>query len=254
MSLRIVFVIAKNTFREAIRDRILYGILAFGGLYVLLSLFMARLALGDFLMVRSFGLAGIYLFGVLATVFLGSSIIYKEIERRTLYFVLAKPVSRRDVLLGKFVGLFAATLLTVALMAVIYLGVILSAGGGWDWGGLFAIGFEVLELALLTALLIFLSTVASPLFATLCAVILLFSGHLLSTVAANARAMNAAVNALVNFLYYVLPNLEKFNIRNLVVHGVSVPAGEAFWTAAYALLYVLLSLFLAGIFFKNKEL
>ncbi len=254
MNPRIILAIAKNTLREAIRDRILYGILAFGALYVLLSLFIARLALGDLLMVRSFGLAGIYIFGILATVFLGSSIIYKEIERRTLYFVLTKPASRRDVLLGKFLGLLAATLLTIGLMAVIYLGVILVAGGGWDWSGLLAIAFEVLELALLTALLIFLSTVVAPLLATICAVILIFVGHLLSIVLANAETMGASAQGLVKVFYYVLPNLEKFNIRDLVVHGISVPPAEIFWTGAYAFLFILILLLLGDACLKNKEL
>lgn len=249
-----VLVIAENTFRETIRDRILYGIVAFGVLYILFTLFLAKLSLGDLVMIRSFGLAGMYVFALIATVFLGASIIYKEIERRTLYFVLSKPVSRRDVVLGKFFGLFAAVALTVALMAVIYIGVILSQGGGFDAGGLLAIFLELLEMGLLIALLICLSAVVAPLLATICAVIIIFIGHLLDTVLANTEQMSASTRALVQFLYYLLPNLEKFNVRNLVVHAVHIPAAEVFWSFTYALLYVVVLLALANFFLKRREL
>ncbi len=252
--MRTIFVIAKNTFREAIRDRILYGILAFAVLFILLTLFIARLSMGDMVMIRSFGLAGIYIFGLIASVFLGSSIIYKEIERRTLYFVLSKPVSRRDVILGKFFGLFAAIILTVVLMAVIYVGVIKYEGGGWDARGLLAIFFEILELGVITALLLFLSTVVAPLLATLCAIIILFIGHLLPAVLANTAQMSAGVTGAVKFGYYVLPNLEKFNLRDLAVHDVAIPGREIAWAFIYAAVYAVLLLFLANFFLKKKEL
>src|SRR3989344_9479686 len=164
--MRTILAIAKNTFREALRDRILYGIFAFAALYILCTLFMARLAAGGMVMIRSFGLAGIYIFGLLATIFLGSSVLYKEIERRTLYFVLAKPVTRGEVVVGKFLGMFAAVALSVGIMAAIYLAVVAYEGGGMDLWGLLAIGFELMELGVFIALLICLSAIVSPMTST----------------------------------------------------------------------------------------
>src|SRR3989344_3536995 len=122
--MRVILVIAKNTFRETIRDRILYGILGFSLVYVAITYLLSRISLGDPAILKSFGLAGIYFFGSIITIFLGASIVYKEIERRTLYFVFSKPVSRLQFILGKFFGLFTAVAMAIALMAFIYLLVI----------------------------------------------------------------------------------------------------------------------------------
>lgn len=249
-----IIVIAKNTFRETVRDRILYAILGFAALFILFDLFMSRLALGDPVMIKSFGLAGIYIFGLIITIFLGSSIIYKEIERRTLYFVLAKPVTRGEVILGKFAGLFLAISLTVLLMAVIYLAVVFRATGTLDILSLAAIFFQLLEMALVAAVLIFFSAIAAPMTATLLAVMLIFIGHLLGSVLHNAQLIGGATYIMSLIFYYIFPNLEKFDLRNLVAHGIGVAPAAAFFALAYAALYSAILLCLASVLFNKREL
>lgn len=249
-----VWTIAKNTFKETIRDRILYGIVGFALLYLLADLFFAKLALGDISMVKNFGLAGIYIFGLLVTIFLGASIIYKEIESRTLYFVLAKPVSRAQIILGKFFGLFGAVALTTLLMALLYLGVVGYESGVFDYLGLAAIAIQVLEAGLFVALLIFFSSIASPLTATISSVIILFVGHLLGTVLENASRIGGAVYRVVAVVYYLLPNLEKFNIRNLVSHNVAISWPMAASIVLYAAAYTALLLVAAILCFRKREL
>lgn len=248
------FVIADITFREAIRDRILYAVLGFGMLFILSDLFVAKLALGDFVIIKSFGLAGLYIFGLAITIFLGASIIYKEIERHTLYFVLSKPVSRSDVIVGKFLGLFAAVFLTTLLMTLIYLAVVLYQGGGFDHGGLLAIFFQIAEEGFFIALLVFFSSFTAPLTSTISALMLLFVGHLLNSVLDNARQIGGLTYRMAGLFYYLLPNLEKFNIRNSVVHGVLSPPSAILLTIAYALLYSVLLLYCAVVLFKKREL
>lgn len=252
--MRTIFVIAKNTFREAIRDRILYGILAFGSLFILLDIFFAKLALGDMVMIKSFGLAGIYIFGLLITIFLGASIIHKEIERRTLYFVLSKPVSRSSIILGKFFGLWLAIILTTLLMAALYIGVILFEGGGADWRGLVAILFQVIEMGLFTALLVFFSAISRPLTASISAVLLLFTGHLLPAGLENARQIGGPAYFAVAALYYILPNLEKFNLRNLAAHNLLIGPQAGLLALGYAVLYSALLLYGAKVLFERREL
>jgi len=249
-----IVVIAKNTFKETIRDRILYAILGFAVLFILLDLFMAKLSLGDPVMIKSFGLAGIYVFGLIITVFLGSSIIYKEIERRTLYFILSKPVSRFEVVFGKFLGLFMAVALTTLLMAVVYLGIIGYETRQFDYLGLEAIFFQALEMALLVALLIFFSAMMAPMTATLSAVMLIFIGHLLDSVMQNARLIGGVVYKIALPLYYLLPNLEKFNLRNLAVHGLGISGGAALWTVGYAVLYSAVLIYCATLLLNRREL
>src|SRR3989344_142371 len=107
--MRNILAIAKNTFKQAVRDKILYGIIIFALLFLGSTVVLSSLSLGeDIFIIRSFGLAGIYLFGLVITLFLGASMIYDEVERKTSYFLLAKPVSRTDIIQGKFLGLVAA--------------------------------------------------------------------------------------------------------------------------------------------------
>jgi len=246
--------IAKNTFRETVRDRVFFGIVAFALSYIVLTIFLGKLSLGDLLMIRSFGLAGVYIFGLLVTIFLGSSLLSKEIERRTLYFVLAKPASRSDVVLGKFIGLFGAVFVTIVVMAVVYLAVVWYQGGGVDLPGLAAIGLEVIELGLFVALLIMLSAVVAPLTATICSLMILFVGHLLDSALQQAQLLDAPTRAVVQGFYYILPNLEKFNIRNIVVHGGMLSSTVFFEVAAYGFLYMAFLLVLASWLFEKREL
>ena len=109
-----IFVIAKNTFKETIRDRILYGIVIFSVIFLVSTLILGSLSLGeDIYVMRNFGLAGIYFFGLIITLFLGASLIYKEVDKKTIYFVLSKPVTGSDVIMGKFLGLFASIAISV---------------------------------------------------------------------------------------------------------------------------------------------
>ncbi len=249
-----ILVIAKNTFRETIRDRILYGILGFSFLYIALSILLAKVSLGEIVILKSFGLAGIYIFGSIVTIFLGASIIHKEIERRTLYFVLSKPVSRLDVVLGKFLGLFAAVTLVVFIMTIVYLSVVLANGGGFDAPGLLAIFFQTLEMGLFTALLVFFSTIATPLTSTIAAVMILLGGHSISSVLRTASQIGGPLYRFIQAVYYVFPNLEKFNIRNIAVHNIPVPGTSIILTVSYATLYIAMLLYLANFFLKRKEL
>ena len=142
--MRTIFVIAKNTYRAAIRDRIVHGIIAFAFVFIAFTLFLGSISLGeDIIIIRSFGMAGIYFFSLIATIFLGASLLYTEMERRTIYLILAKPVSSGELILGKFFGLLAAIVLIIAVMAVLYCGIVASQGGGLDTGALLAIAMQI---------------------------------------------------------------------------------------------------------------
>ncbi|MDP2598898.1 MAG: ABC transporter permease subunit [Candidatus Liptonbacteria bacterium] len=249
-----ILVIAKNTFRETIRDRILYGILGFSFLYVAFAVLLAKISLGEIVILKSFGLAGIYIFGTIITIFLGASIIHKEIERRTLYFVLSKPVSRLNIVFGKFLGLFCAIVLVTVVMTVVYLSVIFFNGGGFDTPGLLAIFFQILEMGVFTALLVFFSTIATPLTATIATVMIVFGGHSMDAVLRTAAQIGGPFYRFIQGVYYIFPNLDKFAIRNLVVHQISIPGTAIISTVIYAVLYATILLYLANYFLKRKEL
>lgn len=252
--MNVIKAIAKNTFKEAIRDKVLYAIIGFGLVFVLVDVFFAKIAIGDLVMIRSFGLAGIYIFGSVITIFLGSSIVHKEIDRRTLYFVLSKPVQRSEVILGKFFGLLAAVLLAIFLMLLVYLVIVAIEGGGLDLLAMNAVFFQILEMAVFIAFLLFFSSFTAPLVSTLAALMLLFIGHLLPTALANVKVIGGVGYRVVQFFHFILPNLEKFNIRNLVVHNIPATPLTTLITVAYALLFIGLLLYLAILLFRKREL
>jgi Cu-processing system permease protein len=117
-----IYAIAINTFREAVRDRVLYGVLGFASAVLVFTLALAQLSLNEQeRVVTDVGLASISLFSVIVAVFLGSSLLYKEIERKTLYVVLPKPIRRSEFLLGKYAGILFTAAVFVALMGALQL-------------------------------------------------------------------------------------------------------------------------------------
>lgn len=249
-----IFVIAKNTFRAAIRDRILHGILVFAFLFILFTIFLGSISLGEDLMViRSIGLAGMYIFGMVITIFLASSLISLEIERRTLYLILSKPVSTRELVVGKFVGLFASIGLVMLCMAVVYLVVIGFEGGGFDVASLIAILLSLFEAGLFVALVMLFSTFATPFAATLYGVMMLYIGHSLSLLVHYVQYKATVLKMSARVVYYIIPNLEKFNVRNAVVHHVPVSMGMVILAGLYALLYSVALLYLAERLLAKKD-
>lgn len=250
-----ILVISKNTFRETIRDRILYAILGFAILFILSTILFGSISLGeDLKIIRDFGLAGIYIFGLIITIFLGTTLIYKEIEKRTIYTVLSKPISTLDFILGKFLGLFLSVTLTIIFMTAVYLIVVAAKGGGFDWRGVLAILFQLFEMMVFIALTILFSSFARPFAAIIYSVLILYIGHSFSLMVKYGLKSGGIFKYISVTLYYLLPNLEKFNIRNLVVHNQSVSPAQVFLAFGYALLYTIILLILANEALKRQDL
>ena len=254
-TLRHIFAIAKNTFRETIRDRVLYAILVFSLAFLGFTLVISSISLGtDLHIMRSLGLAGMYLFSVIITVFLGTSLIYKEIEKRTLYFILAKPISRAEVIIGKFFGLLASVSVCVLGMFIVYLGMIAFKGGGFDGVALLSGFYTLLDLSVLIALSILFSTFATPLASAMYAVVIIYVGHSLDVIMQAVRFSGPFAKGVANILYYLLPNLEKFDIRNLVIYGLHPSLVSVVAVIAYAVVYCAVLLFVATMAFRTREL
>jgi len=251
-----IWTIAKNTLKLEIRDKILYGIIIFGLLYVLFELFLADLVLRELPMVKSFGLTGIYFFSAIIALFLGTTSFFKDIDRKVVYFILSKPVSRAQFLLGKFFGLCMVLLVTTAILGVAYLGLVAYEHGGFDTMGLLAIFMQYLEMALFIAFALFVSTFSSSLLSIVYTSAVFFLGHIVSSLLADAQSIGVSGvrYALVQFLYYVFPNLEKFDIRNLAVHQVAMPLNSFMLAFIYAAVYVAFLLSASIWIFKKKEI
>ena len=253
--MRNILVIAKNTFRQTIRDRILYGIVIFALIFLGSTIVLSSLSLGEgVFVIRNFGLAGIYGFGLIITIFLGASIVYDEVEKKTTYFLLAKPVNRGDMIKGKFLGLLGAISATTLLMLGAYLLIVVLSGGPIDYMAFWVIVLQLMEMAVLISILILFSVFTTPLAATIYTILILYIGHLLTLIKEFASKSGLMAKYILLTAYYIFPNLEKFNIRNLIVHQISIPPKEVIISAGYALFYIILVIYLAQLLLNKKEL
>jgi ABC-2 type transport system permease protein len=232
-----IWAIASNTFREAIRDRILYLLLVFALLLMGLSQVLSLLTVGgEEKIIKDLGLASISLFGVLTAIFIGVALVSKEIERRTIYTIVSKPIHRHEFLLGKYLGL-ALTLFVNTSVMTLWFYLILLLKGFADARLLLAILLIFLELLLVTAFAILFSSFSTPILSTLFSLALYLVGHLTWSLALLEERVGPSARALCRVLSWTLPNLEIFDIKGEVVHGAPVSAQIVLWAVVYLLGY-----------------
>lgn len=248
--------IAANTFKEAVRDRILVMFLVFAIVLMASSTVLSWLTVGSELKVVSdLGLAALSIFGNLMAVFIGITLVHKEVEKKTIYAVLAKPVARWQFLLGKYLGLMLTLAAVTGLMAVFYLGMVWIKGGVAPTHLLPAIVLAYLELSIITAVAIVFSSLTTPILAAVFTAAIWVVGHLSgSLVGFLDYVPSPLARVLVNTLYYGLPDLETFNVRSQVVYEMRVGAEYLLDAAAYAGAYTAGMLTLAILLFRRKDL
>ena len=247
--------LAVSTVREAVRDKVLHSILFFAGILLLVSLAMQEITIGDSAkVVRGVALGGISLFGGVIAIFLGVGLVYKEIERKTIYTLASKPMPRWQILLGKYLGLWMTLFLEIAFLTVLYT-VILGAQQGAPSPQIYlSIAMLMGELTLLTAWATLFSTFASPMMASAYSMAVYFIGHFCDDIKRFGDASdNPQFQSIANVLYRVLPNLEVFNIRDAAVHGIAVPMSEVAWAYAYGLGYTVVVLAVAMAVFERRD-
>lgn len=252
---RRVWGIAVNTFREAIRDKVLLTLLVFALLVMGSAKVIQPLALGEEgKIVKDVGLSAITLFGVLIAVLVGGRLVYKEVEKRTVYIVLAKPVRRWEFVVGKYTGLMLVLLASMVIMTAGFYAILLVTGITPSAYLLYSLLMTVFELAVITAVAILFSTFVTPIASAVFTFAVYFVGHLsrdLRMLA--AMSPSPVVKALSQFLYYVLPNLANFNIRGEVVHNVLLDPQALVLSALYALVYAATLLLISVIVFSRKD-
>lgn len=250
-----IVAIAINTFREAVRDKILYSLLGFAVMMILFSVVLGELALGEYSkIVKDFGLASISIFGTLIAIFVGIGLVYKEIEQRTIYTILSKPIRRGQFLLGKYLGLALTLAVEVAIMTVVLLALVASITGQLPTELLIAIGFIYLELLLITAFAVMFSAFSTPTLSAMFSVAVFIIGHLSQDIHTfGSKAESPAVQKISHVVYLLLPNLENFNFKGQAVHGVAVPPEQYLYSLAYGALYTALVLAVAAAIFSRRD-
>jgi len=260
-----IVAIAALSFREASRNRILYALLAVTVLAILASYVLGLAAGSDparrAKVMADFGLSAVAFFAAIVSIFVGTTLVYSEIEKRTVYAVLARPVGRAELVLGKYAGLLVLLLVVVSLSGGLFLGFIALAGVDVTLDIASVLAYTYLEVAVVTAVAILFSTVAHPIEGAVFAFVVYLAGHATASlkdlgadvVRDYPGPLTRVLEKVLYALYVALPNLENFNVRAAAVHGLPlpVPGGLA---VAYAALYASILLALACLAFRRRTL
>jgi len=247
--------IARNTFKEAKRDRVLYLLFFFAAVCIVFSRVLAVLTVGDRVkIIKDVGLASISLFGVLMAILMGTGLVYKEIDKKTIFTLLAKPLRRAEFILGKYLGLVLTLFVMTVLMSVIFLAVLALHTSRIDWSLLVAVLFIFIELLLVTAVAILFSTFSTPILSSIFSLAFYLIGHLswgLETLIKKMRP--GAGRTLARILYTALPDLENFNFKTEVVHNLPIPPRIYVFSTVYGLCYAAFVLGLAIWVFRKRD-
>lgn len=251
-----IWVIAANGFREVIRDRILSVIGFFAILMALALRLLPEISVGaDGKIFLDLGLAATSLLGAIVAIFVGTGLINKEIEKRTVLVLIPKPISRTEFIIGKHLGLSAVLAVMIAAMTIIYLLMLLWAKIPFSLASiLISQAFLLLELAVLTAVAILFGVFTSSILATLFSFGVYFMGHISrDLLKLGAITKNANIETLTRSLYLVLPNLERFNLKNDAVYGLLPSTTELLSSTLYGFLYIVLLLTCANLIFARRQ-
>ncbi len=251
-----ILAISKNTFRETVRDRILLSAFFVIVAMIVFTLFIASISLEQSVrMIIDFSITAIYALQIFVAIFIGSMLIYKEIERKTFYLLLPKPVTQIEIIIGKCLGLTLTTVVVTLLSTVVLYAILLLQGGPlFFWPILLSVFMSTLEAVLLILISILFSGITSPILASVSTITIFIIGHAEGIFRYIFMTTKLPfVEMITKAVYYVLPNLEKFNIRNDIIHGVIPTFSVILVAVLYALSYALLLLVITQLAFRKKD-
>jgi ABC-type transport system involved in multi-copper enzyme maturation permease subunit len=250
-----ILAVAANSFRESVRERVLYNLVFFAILMILSGSLMSRLAVRqDEKIIKDLGLASVEVFGTLIAMFVGVALVNKEVERKSLYALLAKPLERHEFILGKFLGLSATLLVNTIVMTAGLLTTLWFTSGVVSWRLIEAIFATYLGMLVVVALALLFSTVTTSFaFASICTVCVVIAGRFSDVIRNMKEVLVDTPPLLIDVLYYALPNFKNFDLKNRVVYGDAVTPGDLSWIVLYAALYVSVSLAITIAAFRKKE-
>ncbi len=254
-----IMALALNTFREAIRNKVFYIIFIFAVVMLGSSLVFTQLALGEEdRIVKDLGLAAINVFGLLLAAFVGVNLVHEELDKRTIYLLLATGMSRTQFILGKYLGLFITVLVNVLLMALLlFCAIGLTDGATVTPSLVYAIFLYLFEVMVIIAIAVLFSSFSTPVLSAVLTFMCWAIGHLSEDLLSFAERLDkegsVVMAKFLTGLYYVLPNLELFNIKNQVVYQESIMNFVTWKYPAVSLLYTAILLSITALCFSRRD-
>jgi ABC-type transport system involved in multi-copper enzyme maturation permease subunit len=260
--------IALNVFRESVRDRVPYNLVLFAVLLIGSSYLLAQLTAGqDVKIIKDLGLAAMSVFGLFIAIFIGIGLVSKEVEKRSVYSLLARPVRRSELVVGKYVGLVLTVLVNLAVMAVVVYAVlsymdwkeIPEVKRAWEAPAtdprlLIAMFLIFFELMLVIAIALFFSTFSSPMLSAAFTFGLFVAGQFSADLKNFEMAVESkAAATIARGLYYILPNFAVFDVKSAVVHGQPLAAAVIANSVIYGSLYISALVLLAVVIFSRRD-
>jgi ABC-type transport system involved in multi-copper enzyme maturation permease subunit len=260
--------VAVNVFKESVRDRVPYNLALFAVLLIGASFLLGQLTAGqDVKIIKDLGLAATAVFGLFIAIFIGIGLVSKEVERRSVYSLLAKPLSRTEFIVGKYAGLVLTLavnvgVMTIALYAVLaYLtySEVAEVRSAWDAPGtdprlLLGIVLIFVQLMIVTAIALFFSTFSTPILSAALTLGFYIAGHFNADLKNFDRVVDSQPTVwLARAVYHIVPDFSAFDIKTEVVHGLPVAAGYVATTSAYGLAYIAALLAASVVIFSRRD-
>lgn len=254
--MRAIRAIAVNTFREAIRDRILYLFVGFAVAMVLSTKLFGLLTVGDEAkIVKDVGLASMQFFSMLIAVMMSMLLISREVDSRTVFNIISKPVARWQFIVGKYLGLVSVVAANLLFIAAVLVVMVLVYTKQFDPMLVFAAAMTMLEMMVLAAFATLFAVVTRPILGSLLTLAVFVVGQTSEDLWLLTRQLPGEVTRVViAVIYYLTPNLQRFNFRNEVVHGLPVDTTAVALAVVYAFAFVTVTLILASLRFRNRDL
>jgi ABC-type transport system involved in multi-copper enzyme maturation permease subunit len=258
MNLGRTLVVAANVFREVIRDRVPYIIGFFALILIAAAVLIPEIAAGnEDRIIIDIGLAAMNLFGLIVTVFVGTALINKEIEKRTVYVLIAKPISRAEFIVGKHIGLSVVLAVLLTAMTAIFFAVLSAQQISYPVSSiLLTVLFQFLELALIAGVAILFGVFTSSLIAMMLTLAVYLMGNFSRDIVTLGNlAENPSIRQMTQNLYLVLPDLSRFNLKNEAIYGVTLLPQplDLLGSAVYGLVWTVLVLTIAVLIFSRRE-
>lgn len=250
--------IARNTFREAVRDRVLYNLIVFALLMVGAALLFGQISIGIHRIVLvNLGLTAISIFGVVIAIFIGIGLVSKEIDKRTLYTVLTRPVRRWEFILGKFFGLVGTLVVNTLFMAAGFFAALFYLAHTFarsDVSLLVALYFIVLQFAIVTAVALLFSSFSSPLLSAVFTFAIFVIGTFSEDLRSFAGMAKGPAGWISTAVAFVVPNFSALNVISQVAHETPVAPALIISNTIYALLYAAYAVAAAALIFEHRNL
>lgn len=250
-----VYAIALNTFREAVRSKVLYAILFFALLLIFASMAFAELSMHQQeRVIKDLGIVVITLFGAILAVFTGVSLLHKEIEKKTIYTIVSKPIERWHFLLGKYLGILMTMAVQVAIMSAIFLLLLYIRDLPITAVVLQALLLIYVEVAVVAAFAMMFSSFSSPFLSGMLTASVFLLGNLHDQIATFAQDSDSAmVRTVLTIAEMVLPNLSLFNLSDEVTADLAVSAEYLGYAVLHGLFYTAMLMFVATFIFRRRD-